>query len=1059
MVTEVVNINIIESGSRVVKRNLDAIGAAADRATRSLYLIQRALFVLGSAGLVRGLANLLDTLTNYENRLRLTATSAANVEGVQRRLFEVARRSRTEFTAVADIYSRTALSARNLGLSQQEVLDITESLSKAAILSGANSREANAALVQLSQGLASNRLGGDELRSILEQLPYVADVIAKYLTQTGKFGQVGRGELRALGKEGKITAQVIVEAFKFAKTGIDTEFGRTNITIEQSIINLKTSFLQLLDQFDDTYNVSTKIAEGIDWIARNLDNIVRAAVGAAEALAVYYAIFKANQIATAVANLISYYEAIKNGTYAVAGSLQAELARTEALAAQAAAYQANTAMTLANAQARVANLRISQAAAAQQVLDTEYTVANGRARSVLTGQFISGASAATNYNTALNALQITTNSLTASEARLAEATLAANAAQAAGTARAAEQAAVQAAASTRWGKFALQFPLMAAGVTKFTGLFRGLFSLLARNPFTAILAGLSALILGITAFGDKIHVATGSLVTLKDYAVVIFQDILNIISPVTDFLGNAFIFAINKVIGAASYIWTAFTVGFETILLGAVTIAEGLLGAFTGTAFAINAAFSIVPGALQDIFINAANLAIAAIQWLLDQAVAKLNVVFSALNSLTQLAGLGDAVTLLVAPTITTLQSDGKAAAAGRAVASEFIRGFKEGAAAPGAAIDAVVTSVQGDALARAQNRAADAALIAKAQQLNGPTTPTLPPGGTGGGGGGSQRKDFAAWMAEKEKELNLLRLIGFEKEKQANIDDAEKTLKRALTEAEKGLVGEITKRLLVAKQENQILTDLRQPQEDFMFRQEAINNLFKNGRIDVAEYRLELAKLRSEMTPENNNFIGGLKAGLNQVAAQTKDFGAGIRDWVTGSFDAASDAIVEFAKTGKFSLRDLFGEIFANLLKLATNQLFSSLIGGILGGFGGGGAGVGGGLGTNLLSGLLGHAHGADFKVGGSGGVDSQIVAFRASPDERVMVQTPEQRRAMENAVNGGSGGGGGTQVVEVTPKVTIINEDDPTRTIHAMNSNEGRKAIINAIKSDAGTIKRLLR
>lgn len=1066
MVTEVININIIESGSRVVKRTLDDIGNAADRATRSLYLIQRALFVLGAGGIIRGLANLLDTLTNYENRLRLTATSTANMEGVQQRLFEVAQRSRTEFSAVADIYSRTALSARNLGLSQQEVLDITESLSKAALLSGANSREANAALVQLSQGLASNRLGGDELRSILEQLPYVADIIAKYLTSTGKFGQVGRGELRQLGKEGKLTASIIAEAFKASKTEIDTAFANTQVTIEQSVTNVGTAFLKLLDHLDDTYGISIKVANGIQFLADNMDNIARSAGVATTAIVLFYGAFKFNALLTAFGLLQSYYGAIKAGTYAVSGSIQAELARTEALVAQAGAYEANTLATFQNAQMRVANLRLSQQQAAQTVLDTEFTVVNGRARSVSTGLFVSATRAAVAHNTALSALQVTTNSLTASEARLTAATVALTGAQQASAAATAQAGIASAAASTRWGAFALRFPMLSAGVSKSTGLLRGLFSLVTKNPLTALIAALVTATVGLYFFGDKIHIAAGSLVTLNDIAATVFSNILIWLAPIGNAISQAFSDGLDLAMQALDLFNTAFIIGAETIFLGFITIAENTWGLFIGTVAGVKAAFIEIwnnfPAAFELIFVNAVNLAIAAIQFLINTTSAPLQGLLGAID---YISGKNLAGTFFQNTQIPTLKASADAEQVGKNVAGAFVKGFNEGRTQVDDAVKGVTTAVDGaikgvtksvmaGATTRAQDRAADAALIAKAQALNGATTPTNTgtPGGSGGKGkGGGNTEDFFQQLL---KEIEALKQYGQQSRILQEIEKGEKALKRSMTEQEKAYTAELVKKLDVAKQEHEILNQLRTPQEDMAIRLAAVNNLFREGKLSIQEYRLELAKVAS-MGAEGGGFMAGVRAGLGDVAAKTEDFGKNVANWVVGSFESASNAITEFAKTGTLDIRQFFQDIFANLLKLMTNQIFSQLVSGM---FTGGGAGGGGGGGWLAgLGSFLGFAGGGDFKVGGAGGTDSQLVAFRASPDERVKIMTPEQQRRDAMAESGG--GGGGVQVMEPKVNVQIVNEDDPHRALSAMKSDAGTRVIMNTIRKNPDAIKRLLR
>lgn len=98
-----------------------------------------------------------------------------------------------------------ALRGTGIGLKQLEVLFV--GISNAARLSGAGTQEAQAALLQLKQGLASGVLQGDELRSVLEQLPAFAQAIASQLG-------TNVGALRQLGSEGKITSDIVFNAAK-----------------------------------------------------------------------------------------------------------------------------------------------------------------------------------------------------------------------------------------------------------------------------------------------------------------------------------------------------------------------------------------------------------------------------------------------------------------------------------------------------------------------------------------------------------------------------------------------------------------------------------------------------------------------------------------------------------------------------------------------------------------------------------------------------------------------------------------------------------------------------
>ena len=1045
MVTEVLNISIIETGSRVVKRNIDDIGRAADNLTRGIYLLRRAFFTLGAGGLVSVMTGLLDTLVNYQNRLMLTSTSVANMTGVQEKLFDVARRSRTEFESVAEIYSRTALSAKNLGLSQQEVLDITETLSKAAIISGANSREANAALVQLSQGLASNRLGGDELRSVLEQLPYVADIIADYLTKTGKFGVVGRGELRKLGSEGKLTADIIAAAFAASKGTVDAAFAKTNITIEQSISNVRTEFLRLLNEFNNSTGLSTGIATAINALADNLGNLARAISAAALALGVFYAAQKIQELVSFIQYIRAYSAAMAMNAEMDLGAALAKEVLADAQARQMAQALIQQRQTVAYFATQVAELELMKK-------QTEFVVVNGRARSVLTGRFVNQAVAEENLIRITTALTEAEMRLTAEQTYLTMATSAATRAQVAAAAAGAEATAAQtaatAASSGMWARLAARFPVITYALNVVSNAWRGFIGLIAKNPLTALILAIGAAIIGITTFGDKIHIAAGSIVTLQDIVYAAFSYIMDVMQPVIDYIAPAFQATFDFVGRLYDTFVTGFTVGIMTIILGFETMINTVIGIFAGGYAAISAAWTNLPGVLEGIAITAANLFLGVIEWMVNQAVDLMNTFIKGFNAAAGLMGatpmaLFDPVSLKIAYTPA-------AKAAGTAVADAFTDGFMAHTRDSQKAVGAVINGIMDRATERAQNRAADNALIAKAQALNPGGTPTTPPGTPGGGGGsGGAAKDLAKYLQEMEKQIYLNSLIGNQAAAQTEIDKIESALKRQLTSDEKALVEQMSNRVEVSKEMHDILETLNGPMEKMQNRLAAINQLFADGRVSLAQYNDELRHLAVMATSGQNSFLGGISNGLAKVSEQATNFGENISQWVVGTFDAAADAVVNFAKTGEFNFRQFMQDIFAQLLKIMTNQLLSNFIGSLFGiSMGAGGLGS-----LNLPK----FAGGGEFMVGGAGGTDSQLVMFKASPDERVSIKTPEQQRAHDMAING-AGAGGNVTVNPAPVNVKIVNHDDPQNMVDAMSSDAGAKAIMNVIRKNPATIKRML-
>ena len=311
MAQERIDIVITERGSRVVQRNLQDIGQTARASSGGVDSLKLALAGLGAALSVRELIRLLDTYTNLQNRLRATGLEAQNLTAVYKELLQVSNETRSSVEGSIELYSRLAISAKDLGVSQRELIDFTKSLNQAIILSGASAAEAQAGLIQLSQGMASGTLRGDELNSVLEQLPAVADTIAKQLGVT-------RGELRKMGVDGKITANTILDAFKSARGELEERFGKTVPTIGQSLQILKNNSTNLIGEFDKATGISTALSNALRFIANNLDTIAKVAISAAVGLALVGGTAPAINLAALAINLAT--RAVQALTAAIAAN-------------------------------------------------------------------------------------------------------------------------------------------------------------------------------------------------------------------------------------------------------------------------------------------------------------------------------------------------------------------------------------------------------------------------------------------------------------------------------------------------------------------------------------------------------------------------------------------------------------------------------------------------------------------------------------------------------------------------------------------------------------------
>ncbi|MHB1086465.1 MAG: tape measure protein [Minisyncoccota bacterium] len=213
------------------------------------------------------LSRYADTAVNLNNALKTVTTSNSNLLAVQDELEAVSRRSRSSLQATITLYARTARASETLGLSQEKLLRITETIQKAFSIGGATSAESQGAAIQLSQGIASDRFSGEEFRSVAENAPVLLRGMAESLG-------VNIGKLREMANAGELTADVVTKAILKASSRIEGEFGQTVITLDRAITHVDNKLLEFIGNTDKSYGVISLLSSGIVSFGDNLDQII-----------------------------------------------------------------------------------------------------------------------------------------------------------------------------------------------------------------------------------------------------------------------------------------------------------------------------------------------------------------------------------------------------------------------------------------------------------------------------------------------------------------------------------------------------------------------------------------------------------------------------------------------------------------------------------------------------------------------------------------------------------------------------------------------------------------
>ena len=234
------------------KMAIDAVGKASDNASQKINNLGNATGALGAiksalAGIAIGATvgkamNMSDDYANMNARLNMINDGMQSTNELQKSIFTSAQRTGSAYTEMANGVAKMRMQAGDVFQNNGETIAFLETMNKSFVVGGASIEEQKSAMMQLTQAMASGKLQGDELRSLAETSPALIQAIATKLGVT-------RGEVKKLGADGKITADIVKTAMLEASETIDQQFKNMPLTwgrAWQNFINFVTKAFEPL---------------------------------------------------------------------------------------------------------------------------------------------------------------------------------------------------------------------------------------------------------------------------------------------------------------------------------------------------------------------------------------------------------------------------------------------------------------------------------------------------------------------------------------------------------------------------------------------------------------------------------------------------------------------------------------------------------------------------------------------------------------------------------------------------------------------------------------------
>ena len=243
-----------------------------DRTVRSLASAAAGLAgPLLAAFATKALYDASEAYSTLTNRMKLVTSNSAELAEAQKAVFSIAQSAYQPLSATAELYQRIATNQKELKLTGEGVAGVVGTISKTLAISGASAASANAALIQLGQAFASGVLRGEELNSVMEQAPALAQAIAVGMGKTV-------GELRSLGAAGLLTADAVVKALQAQRGAVDALFAKTATTIGNSLTALSNSTTSFIGQLDQATGTSASLAKSILSLSTAIDGSLPGAI-------------------------------------------------------------------------------------------------------------------------------------------------------------------------------------------------------------------------------------------------------------------------------------------------------------------------------------------------------------------------------------------------------------------------------------------------------------------------------------------------------------------------------------------------------------------------------------------------------------------------------------------------------------------------------------------------------------------------------------------------------------------------------------------------------------
>ncbi|WP_312051130.1 tape measure protein [Acinetobacter schindleri] len=215
---------------------------------------------------LRELAEVADSYTNLSVRIQIATREGGDFSSAMAGVHQVALATNSSLQATGDLFTRLNTVGKEMGMTQQQALDLTKTITQAIQIGGGSAQASEAAVQQFIQAMQGGVLRGEEFNSIMENGYGLAEALAKGLGVT-------TGELRKMAENGELSSERVIKAVQSQATQIQETYNQFPTTISNALQKISTQWQILIGEMDQANGSSATVANALSIIADNLGTL------------------------------------------------------------------------------------------------------------------------------------------------------------------------------------------------------------------------------------------------------------------------------------------------------------------------------------------------------------------------------------------------------------------------------------------------------------------------------------------------------------------------------------------------------------------------------------------------------------------------------------------------------------------------------------------------------------------------------------------------------------------------------------------------------------------